>query len=348
MTGKEHFHAILKKESDRPGFWHGYPNSESTERLYSYFNVKNDFELGLQLNSVLRWVSPEHCGFWKRTDYPMFDPLNMARYKDKVRTSLGMAGVFAECEDTGEIHDYHWPRTEDLDFSETLAEIDKTVEAGQAVLSGAWGSIFSNTWNYFGMENCFVKMHTHPELVEAVTRHITDFYLAANEQLFALAGNKIDAVFIGVDMGSQLDLLISPECFERFLFPYLKELIDQAHCHGYFLVLHSCGSIYRIIPALIDAGVDMLHPIQALARNMDAKTLAGCYNGKIVFLGGVDTQRILPFSNSGEVRKEVLRLRKLFGPNYIVSPSHESILPNVKPENVEAMAEAACELNIKE
>jgi len=300
---KDRFRAILTKTSSRPGFWHGNPHPESKKNLYSYFGVRNDFELGLKLSSVCRWVSPEHCGYWKRTDYPLFDHLNNAENRNRSISSLGMAGVFVDCEDTDEIHDYHWPRVEDIDFTETLGEMDKTVDAGQAVLSGTWGSIFSNTWKFFGMENCFVKMYTHPDLVEAVTRHITDFYLAANEKLFALAGNKIDAVFIGVDMGSQLDLLISPECFEHFLFPYIKELIDQAHRHGYFLALHSCGSIYRIIPQLIEAGVDILHPIQALAKNMDAETLAGNYNGKIVFLGGVDTQQILPFGSPDDIKR---------------------------------------------
>jgi uroporphyrinogen decarboxylase len=232
---------------------------------------------------------------------------------------------------------------EDCDFTKTLEEIDKTVAAGQAVLSGTWGSIFSNTWSFFGMENCFVKMYSDPEQVETVTRRLTDFYLAANEKLFALAGDKIDALFIGVDMGSQLDLLISPEGFERFLLPYLKELIDQAHSHGYYAVLHSCGSIYRIIPRLIETGVDVLHPIQAMAKNMDAQSLAERYNGKIVFLGGVDTQQLLPFGTPGEVKEEVRRLRKIFGPNYIVSPSHEAILPNVSMENFAAMVEAAAE-----
>jgi uroporphyrinogen decarboxylase len=108
-------------------------------------------------------------------------------------------------------------------------------------------------------------------------------------------------------------------------------------------VLHSCGSIDRVIPRLIDAGVEVLHPIQAMAKNMDAKSLARRYGGKIVFLGGVDTQRILPFGTPEEVRGEVRRLKDLFGPNFIVSPSHESILPNVAPENILAMAEASAE-----
>jgi uroporphyrinogen decarboxylase len=80
-----------------------------------------------------------------------------------------------------------------------------------------------------------------------------------------------------------------------------------------------------------------------MAKNMDAVNLSEKYNGKVVFMGGVDTQRILPFGTANEVKEEVRRLRKLFGPNYIVSPSHETLLPNVPVENVKALSEAAAE-----
>ena len=123
--------------------------------------------------------------------------------------------------------------------------------------------------------------------------------------------------------------------------PYFREFTEQAHSRGYKVVLHSCGAIDRVISKLIDAGVEILHPIQALAKDMDAESLTKKYRGKIVFMGGVDTQRLLPFGNPEDVRKEVRRLKDLFGPNFILSPSHESILPNVAPENIAALAEEA-------
>jgi uroporphyrinogen decarboxylase len=107
--------------------------------------------------------------------------------------------------------------------------------------------------------------------------------------------------------------------------------------------MHSCGSIYRVIPQLIEAGVEILHPIQALAKNMDAASLSEKYAGKIVFMGGIDAQHILPFGAREEVKAEVRRVKKLLGPNYIVCASHETLLPDVPPENVAAMAEAAME-----
>jgi uroporphyrinogen decarboxylase len=338
MTGKEQFHQIVKRQAAHCGFWHGCPNGASIEKIYAHFHVKNDLELGLKLGSTCRWVMPEGCGMWTNPDRPMFDYLG-----GKKRETLSQAGVFAETEDIGEVEKYPWPDIKDIDFKETLAEIDQTMAAGQAVLSGSWSQFYHCCCDFFGMENYFIKMHTDPAVVDAVARHLVDFYLAVNEKLFALAGDKIDAFFFGNDFGSQLDLFISPEHFDRFVMPYFRELTDLAHRYGRYVVLHSCGAIERVIPRLIDAGVDVLHPIQARAKGMDAESLAKKYNGKIVFLGGVDTQQLLPFGSPEDVRAEVRRLKELFGPNFIVSPSHESILPNVSVENIAAMAEAAAE-----
>lgn len=90
-------------------------------------------------------------------------------------------------------------------------------------------------------------------------------------------------------------------------------------------------------------GKPRTHPLQALATDMDAKTLTRKYKGQLVFIGGVDTQQLLPFGTPDQVRAEVQRLKALFGPQYVVSPSHEALLPNVSVENLLAMVEAAQE-----
>ena len=337
MTNKEHFLDIMNRKSSRCGFWHGSPHGDSTDALYRYFGVKDDFELGLKLGSIFTWASPD-WSMWKHPSQIMFNYYTGAKIE-----SLSQDGVFAYCEDIGEVDAFLWPSVEYCDFTETIAEIDRIIKSGQAVVSGAWSCFFHNVADFFGMENYFVKMHTNPEIVLAVTERVVDFYLEVNEKFYAQAKGKIDAFFFGNDFGSQLDLLVSPECFDRFIMPYFIKFTKQAHRHGLKVMLHSCGSIGRVIERLIDMGVDALHPIQALAAGMDAETLSEKYNDKIVFIGGVDTQQLLPFGTPQQVKDEVRRLKRLFGTNFIVSPSHEAILPNVPPENIAAMAEAALE-----
>ncbi|MBQ3080455.1 MAG: hypothetical protein IJC48_10750 [Clostridia bacterium] len=336
MNRRDQFLEIINRRSVKSGFWHGCPNPASREKLFGAFGVKDDFEFGLTLGSSCRWIP---AGDYKHPEgKPMFDVLG-----GKERYTLGQDGVFAECEDVSEVEAFPWPEEKYIDFSDTLTEIDRTLKAGQSVLSGSWSCFFHNVADFFGMENYFVKMYTDPDVVQAVTEHVVDFYLRINERLFKQAADKIDMFFFGNDFGSQLDTLISPEMFDRFVMPSFIKFTDMAHKYGMKVLLHSCGSIYRVIPKLIDAGVDALHPIQAQAANMDAVTLSREFGGKIVFVGGVDTQKLLPTASPRQIKDEVHRLRDLFGPNYVVSPSHESILPDVPAENVKAMAEAAAD-----
>lgn len=339
MTGREQFQSILKGQSAHSGFWHGNPHGDSMPQYCRYFGVQDDYGLSKALGDTFVWVMPEACGCWKHPEgAPMFDCLG-----GRERKSLNEAGVFAGCEDVSEVERFRWQDVGYLDFSETVNTVLEREAKGFAVLSGMWSCFFHVVADFFGMDNYFVKMYTDPAVVEAVTEHVVDFYLKANEIYFAQCAGHIDAFFFGNDFGSQLDMLVSPKLFEQFVLPSFKKLTGQAKRHGLKVVLHSCGAIDRAIPYLIDAGVDALHPIQALARNMDAESLARKYNGTVAFIGGVDTQQLLPFGTPRQVRDEVRRLRDLFGPNYIVSPSHEALLPNVSPENLAAMAEAAKE-----
>ncbi len=339
MTSREHFHSILQGRSASSGFWHGNPHPDSLPVYCSHFGVQDDFGLSKALGDTLVWAMPEFWDCWKHPQgKPMIDT-----DAGQTRRSLNQGGVFAQCEDVAQVERFDWPDVKYLDFTQAQSALREREAQGFAVLSGMWSPFFHHVADFFGMDNYFIKMYTDPDVVQAVTEHVVDFYLQANELWFSRTAAHMDAFFFGNDFGSQLDMLISPELFGRFVLPYFKRLIDQAKRHGLPVVLHSCGAIDRIIPQLIDAGVDALHPIQALARNMEAENLARKYNGKLVFIGGVDTQRLLPFGTPQQVRDEVRRLRDLFGPNYVVSPSHEALLPNVPPENLAAMAEAAHE-----
>ncbi len=173
--------------------------------------------------------------------------------------------------------------------------------------------------------------------------HLCHFYLEANEKFYMQSDGLIDALFFGNDFGSQNDLLIAPEQFEDFFLPWIKKFVEQAHSFNLQAVLHSCGSIFRIIPQLIEAGVDALHPIQSRAGNMNAINLAESFKGKIAFIGGIDTQEILTNGSPEQVYEETLSVKKMLGNNIIIGPAHEVLMPDVPFENMRAMCKAAGE-----
>jgi uroporphyrinogen decarboxylase len=217
----------------------------------------------------------------------------------------------------------------------------------KAVLGVLWSTHFQNTCASFGMETALVNMLSNPELVEAVDNKIVDFFLRANEVFYKAVcgrsegGRRLHAVLIGDDVGTQRGLLVSPDLIRRFVIPGARRLIEQAHSYGLKVIYHSCGSIADAIPDIIAAGVDAIHPIQALAAGMEPEHLRAHYGDKVSFCGGVDTQQLLVHGTQEEVKNKVRELRKLFPSGLIISPSHEAILDDVPPPNIRALFEEA-------
>ncbi|MBR6744634.1 MAG: hypothetical protein IKM00_05405 [Clostridia bacterium] len=338
MTGRERFCKLIRKEkADHIGFWMGDPISETRKIYMQKTGVKKNGELSVYMRDDFRWIAPDYkCWVGKN---PMFDVLN-----GETRISLSQPGMFADCEDPAEIEAYdNMPDPEYIDLDRLEALLDEAHANGMATASGMWSCFFHVVADFFGMENYFMKMYTDPEVVEALTERVVDFYLAANERIFRRLGNKIDVFFMGNDLGTQRDLLISPECYRRFVKPYQKKLIDQAKSFSLPVMVHSCGAIGRIIPDLLELGIDALHPLQAQASGMDAKSLSQ-YKGKLLFVGGVDTQQLLPNADPDTVKEAVMRLYENFGDFWIASPSHEGVLPNIPLENILAIRETAEQL----
>lgn len=327
---------VARTAADRCGFWLGNLQEESLTGLHSYFGTSTLEELHQVVGSDFRWLSPQYLSSTYRHPHGrgLFDLW-------KHKHHLGEAGPFSAIDDVDAVHAYKWPRLEDLDFSEGYAKLSQAGEYYRA--SGFWMPFFRDVMDLFGMDSLLTRMYTNPDVVHAAFEHVCGFYRDANERFFNLAGAEMDAVFFGNDFGTQRDLLLSPRQFDEFVLPWIKTFTDQAHAHGYGVILHSGGSIARIMGRLIDAGIDCLHPLQTRASNMDAQTLARTVKGRIAFMGGIDTQHLLVQGTVDDVKREVRRLKFLLGPHLIISPSHEALLPNVPPRNVAAMAEAALE-----
>lgn len=334
MTSREKTRLILdKKNTGRTGFWLGAPKAETFELYKTASGAETNEELYNILSSDFLNANPK--GYNHPEGKPIFDT-----GQKKNGGHNNSPGRFAECTDIKEVDAIDWPNPDYMDFTELKQWMQQYQDKG--ILTGIWSPFFHTVANYFGMENYFIKMYTYPGVVEAVTEHVLDFYIGANQKFYRDIGDLTDVFFFGNDFGTQQDLLISPECFKKFILPGMKRLINTGKQAGKKIVLHSCGAIYRIIPLLIDAGIDMLHPLQAMAKGMSAKDLTQ-YKDDIAFMGGIDTQNLLIKGTPSQIKDDVRRVRDLLGPNLIISPSHETLLPNVPYENVAAMSMAAHE-----
>lgn len=186
-----------------------------------------------------------------------------------------------------------------------------------------------------------MMMYDSPEMFEAVINRCTDFYMDANRIFYEAVGDRIHAVLIGNDMGSQCGLMVSPALLKQFVSPCNKRLIQQAKSYGLKVIYHSCGAVSEIIPELIDSGADVVHPIQALATGMEPQSLKQRFGDKVAFCGGVDAQYLMVRGTPDQVSAKVRELREIFPTGLILSPSHEAILPDIPPENIEALISAA-------
>jgi uroporphyrinogen decarboxylase len=333
MTKREHIRKIIDGENvDYCGFWLGNPHTDTWPLLHDYFGTSEEEELRKKLGDEFRWICPQMY-----TDVYQ-DPDGRTFFDEGLDREKHAEFPLADCEDIKTVEAYPWPKTEYLNFESCLADLKKAGDVYRA--SGFWTCFYHNIMDLFGMENYMIKMYTHPEVVEVVTDKVCQFYYDANELFFAEAGNLVDGFFFGNDFGTQRDLICGPDQFNQFIMPWFEKFTQQAHKHNYQALLHSCGAIYKVIPTLIDAGVDCLHPLQAKAENMDADSLKK-YKGKIAFMGGIDTQNLLVNGSPVEIKEDVKRVKNTLGPNLIISPSHECILPNIPVENIEAMAEEA-------
>ena len=328
---------IAGEPVERCGFWLGKPHVNTWPILHAWFGTKTEEELRLKLRDDVWWIRPQF------TADTYHDPTGRTSMFDSGldRAKHGSVGPLANCATLAEVDAYPWPSAKYLSFDTCLRALESAGDFYR--MSGFWTCFYHNISDLFGMEQYFIKMHTDPEIVQAVTDRVCQFYYEANELFFKVAGDLVDGFFYGNDLGSQLGLVCSPRDLDMFVFPWFRKFAGQGHRFGHQVIAHSCGSVHKVIPRMIDAGVNCLHPIQALARDMNAERLAQDFKGKLAFLGGIDTQDLLTNETPEKIHADVQRVKKILGPNIIISPSHETLLPNVPPGNVEALSKAVFE-----
>lgn len=214
-----------------------------------------------------------------------------------------------------------------------------------AILGGDWSPFFHDAIDLLGFETLFVRMHRDAAFVDAVLKHIVDYYAEVSRRIFEAAGDAIDIFFIGNDFGTQMGPMMSQAVFQRFMLPHLARLVDLGHAYGLKVMLHCCGGFAQLIPCMIEIGLDGLHAIQPSCRGMDLRTLKERFGSRILFNGAVDSQHVLIEGTPETVRartREVLEIMKPGG-GYVAGASHDYILEETPVENVLAMFDAIAE-----
>jgi uroporphyrinogen decarboxylase len=201
--------------------------------------------------------------------------------------------------------------------------------------------VFELYWRLRGMEQTLMDLLLQPALTREMLSRSAEFSIALSET--ACRRFAVDWLWLGDDVGGQQSMLMSPATWREMVKPLLKRNADVGKTHGVYVAFHSCGTIRPIIPDLIEIGVDVLNPIQCNCPGMDPLELKKEFGRDLAFMGGVDTQGLLPQGTAAQVRQATAKLiegMSADGGGYILAASH-TVPPETPDDNIFAMYKEA-------
>jgi hypothetical protein len=196
-------------------------------------------------------------------------------------------------------------------------------------------------------EEWYVSLLTRKNYIKDIFGYQTEVALKNLKMYQEACGEKIDVIDISeTDFGGQRGLLFSGEVFREMFKPFFKEINDWVHKHtGWKVFYHTCGSVIELLDDFVEIGIDILNPVQYSAEHMDLSVLKKDFGSRIVLWGGgVDTQRVLPFGKPEEVEEEVINNLKVLaeGGGFVFSVVH-NIQANIPVDNLSALVETFLE-----
>jgi len=253
-----------------------------------------------------------------------------------------------EAESPQELDRYPWPDPADRS---RLAGLPEGIRAARrrgekvVILCGAMPGLWEHSWYIFGVEQAFANLAGNIPLMEAFAERMLEWQLAFWEMALPLVGDDVDIVTLNEDLGGQQGPMMAPATFRRIYKPRLRRLIAAIRAKSRASIyLHSCGSIYRFLPDLIEVGVDILNPVQVNAAEMDPARLKREFGKDLTFWGGGCDPVVMGTGSVRQVRDEVKRrIQELAPGGGFVFGSVHNIQAQVPPENIVAMFDAALE-----
>lgn len=248
-----------------------------------------------------------------------------------------------------DIEKHPWFDPDDPGFTRGVGEELKRLheETDYAVILSLPVGVMHQTQFLRGYAEWMMDTIDNTAFFDALMERATDLVLGIMSNLLQVAGDNADIVLYGDDIATQNGPLLSHDQYLKRIQPWHRKIFDFIRANTKAKILyHSCGSVYSVIPDLIDLGIDALNPVQVAAKDMsDTARLKREFGKRLTFWGGVDTQHVLPRGTPEEVRAEVQkRIHDLApGGGYVVNSVH-NLQREVPPENICAMFDAAREL----
>lgn len=344
MTPRERWLAVLNHElPDRVpmDYW---ATSEATAKLLRYLGCQTLDQACERLHiDVLLGVGARYTG----PPIPQGESLHGCRFRD---VDYG-TGVYRECvynplagyDSVEEIEaDYVWPSPDCYDYSAIPAQIEGREDRP---IRGGGSEPFLVYKELRGQEQAFMDLVLNPEIVHYCLDRLFDFCYENTRRIYEQIPGKVMITYVAEDLGAQEGLLMSAAHIREFLLPRMKRMMDLTHEAGAYVFHHSDGAVLDIVPDMVEAGIDVLNPIQWRCKGMDRRLLKDRFGQEVAFHGAVDNQQTLAFGSVEEVRQEVAENIRILGEGggYILAPCHniQAVSP---PENVVAMYEAGYEL----
>ena len=250
----------------------------------------------------------------------------------------------AEIETVNDLNSYNFPEALTKGRFDFADKQIKEYGNNYAIIGEQECTVFELSWYLVGLEKFLLDLMMGTPYVPELLDRVMEINLKQASKLIKMG---IDIIWTGDDMGNQDAMMIDPDLWRtvfkprmRHIFNTLKDINPEIK-----IAYHSCGSIRPIIPDLIEIGLDILNPLQPLAKNMDARLLKNDFGNKLSFFGGVDIQHLLPNGTPEEIKNSVREKKNILGKNggYILAPAH-NIQPDTPLENVFAFFEAAKEI----
>jgi len=284
---------------------------------------------------------PNHGTFFDQTYFPYKDgyPDNYDNLDEEMGRVLWSRYVHSP-----------WDHAADDGFWETLREhalqLRATTDKALMIVCGCnlfeWGTFLRR------MDNFLMDLLCEPDNVSCVLDELLQRHLATLEKVCASVGDIVDIIRFGDDLGMISGPFMEPETYRTFFKPRHKQLCDYVKSHSKMhTFIHSCGSISRLMPDLIDAGIEVFNPVQTNAVGMEPAFLKKEFGNDCTFWGGgVETVGTLNNGTPEQVRQQVLERLELMslGGGFVFNTVH-NILPDVPPENIIAMFDAVKEFN---